>query len=197
MTAPLAIIESAPARQEAHIKALWEAFRRADEERTKRGLEFGRAMYELRERGEVVPGGTTFRRVMENLEIPHTTAYRWIARYEESIGIREAPTTATLPAAVKIPGDDSGHGTDEPGRHEEKPSKREENSVESPRDRIAHDLSTMSEVRTFLNGLDVAPVARLFTDDELTQWIDDSWECRSAVDRFRLQLLAEQKRRAR
>ena len=119
MTAPLAIVESAPTREEAHIKALWEAFREADEERTERGLEFGRALHEMRERSEVVQGGTSFNRTLDALNIPRRTAYYWITHYEESIGLRELPPTPVVTpqpvvAAPTVVGGGSGHGTDQP-----------------------------------------------------------------------------------
>jgi hypothetical protein len=79
----------------AKIKELWDSYREADGERTKRGLEFGKALYELREKyrvprashvGDTRGGG--FEAVIQRLNIPNATAYRWINRYEESIGER-------------------------------------------------------------------------------------------------------------
>ena len=55
----------------------------------KHGLEFGRLCYNFRKRSKVVSGGTTFDSTLDRLNIPHATAYRWIAKYEESIGVRE------------------------------------------------------------------------------------------------------------
>ena len=69
--------------EEQNIKSMWTALQVAEGQLEKRGLKFGQALYEYREKSEVVSGGTTFRNTLERLGIPHATAYRWIARYEE------------------------------------------------------------------------------------------------------------------
>jgi hypothetical protein len=74
--------------EKQRIKFLWTALQVAEGQIEKRGLQFGEALYTYRERSEVVPGGTTFRSTLDKLNIPPTTAYRWIAIYEESIGTR-------------------------------------------------------------------------------------------------------------
>lgn len=74
--------------EEQNIKLLWRVLQVTEGQVEKRGLRFGEALYKYRERSEVVPGGTTFRSTLDKLNIPPTTAYRWIAKYEESTGAR-------------------------------------------------------------------------------------------------------------
>jgi hypothetical protein len=74
--------------EEQIIKSLWTALQVAEGQTEKRGIQFGEALYKFREKSEVVPGGTTFRSTLDKLNIPPTTAYRWIAKYEEFIGTR-------------------------------------------------------------------------------------------------------------
>jgi hypothetical protein len=96
MRTSMAIIEREGERSENHIKKLWLAFQAADVERTQRGLEFGKAMCELRVSHKRVSGETRstpgFEGVCDRLEIPRATAYRWMERYEVSIGKREPKT---------------------------------------------------------------------------------------------------------
>jgi len=54
------------------------------------GLTFGALCYQFRMSAEVVQGGTTFRETLAELNIPKSTAYFWMGRYEESIGLRES-----------------------------------------------------------------------------------------------------------
>ena len=101
MTAPIALpqeVSPAVDIQEQQIKITWTALQVAEEQLEKRGLAFGKALYEFRAASEVVSGGTTFRSTLDKLGIPHSTAYRWIAKYEESIGTR-----APKPIPVVIP----------------------------------------------------------------------------------------------
>lgn len=80
MRTSIAIIEREGERSENHIKKLWLAFQAADVERTQRGLEFGKAMCELRVIHKRVSGETRstpgFEGVCDRLEIPRATAYR-------------------------------------------------------------------------------------------------------------------------
>jgi len=87
------------APEEKHIQSLWTALQVASKQVEKRGLQFGQAVYEYRAESEVVSGGTTFRGTLEKLGIPHATAYRWIARYEESTGARP-PIPASAPKSA-------------------------------------------------------------------------------------------------
>jgi transposase-like protein len=75
--------------EEQNIKICWTALQVAEKQLQKRGLAFGQAVSEYRAKSEVVQGGTSFRATLEKLNIPHSTAYFWIAKYEESIGARE------------------------------------------------------------------------------------------------------------
>ena len=74
--------------QEQKIKSLWAALQVAEGQAEKRGLQFGQALYELRENSYHVRRIGGLEGVLEGLEIPKATAYRWIAKYEESIGTR-------------------------------------------------------------------------------------------------------------
>jgi transposase-like protein len=89
---------------EQNIKTLWTALQVAEGQLQKRGLAFGQAVFEFRQKSEVVQGGTSFRATLEKLNIPHSTAYFWIAKYEESVGTREpkpAPVATPEPTPVE------------------------------------------------------------------------------------------------
>src|SRR5215469_6152879 len=113
MTAPvISIIESATARDESRIKAAWEKFQEADRYRAQRGLEFGKAMYEYRAKHSAqgrrtdltssTDGESSFSELLRKLEIPSSTAYKWITRYEESIGIKQKPAPVIEAGPVEI-----------------------------------------------------------------------------------------------
>lgn len=62
------------------------------------GLQFGKAVFELRAGAETCAGGTTFNATLDRLGIPRRTAYRWIKKYELSIGVRPpVPEVAGIP----------------------------------------------------------------------------------------------------
>jgi|SRR5215472_3197457 len=77
-----------------------------DRERTRHGLEFGKAMYEYREQCSAHGNhqGKGFLQLCKKLEPPQSTAYYWINAYEESAGIRQvvAPAVATTPLAEPL-----------------------------------------------------------------------------------------------
>jgi hypothetical protein len=112
----------APATPTPEEQAILDAYQKTE----RHGLEFGRPCYEYRAKSEVVSGGTTFNQTLDKLEIPHSSAYRWIARYEISIGLREpAEISPTQPRANVAP----PHGVTEEswqqmGRAERLESKR-------------------------------------------------------------------------
>ncbi len=66
--------------------------------RREAGLALGKALFDLRAEAEVVSGGTTFDSTLKTLGVPHRTAYRWIKKYELSVGIRS-------PVDVKVDGE--------------------------------------------------------------------------------------------
>jgi hypothetical protein len=74
----------------SRVRATWDALCVSEKITNKRGLDFGRALYDLRDslKSEVVSGGTTFDRTLSEFSIPHSTAYRWLTRYEEESGKR-------------------------------------------------------------------------------------------------------------
>ena len=87
---------------EQNIKLLWTALQVAEGQVEKRGLQFGKALYEYREthsaqgrRTDLVLDGTkleTFEEFCDRLDIARRTAYNWITKYEESIGTRPPKT---------------------------------------------------------------------------------------------------------
>jgi hypothetical protein len=84
--------------EEQNITLLWKVLQVAEGQRDKRGLKFGQAMYEYREKHSASGRRTdlvssearleTFEEFCDRLSIPRATAYRWIAKYEEFIGTR-------------------------------------------------------------------------------------------------------------
>jgi len=80
--------------EEQNIKSLWTGLQVAEKQNEKRGLQFGQAMYEYREkhsaqgqRSDLVSSETkseTFEEFCDRMGIPRATAYRWIARYKEA-----------------------------------------------------------------------------------------------------------------
>lgn len=70
---------------EQKIKVLWTALQVAGKQQEKRGIDFGKALYELRESSQA---RRNWLEVIEKLGIPTATAYRWITRYEEVLGDR-------------------------------------------------------------------------------------------------------------
>jgi transposase-like protein len=86
--------------EEQNIMLLWKVLQVAEGQREKRGLQFGQAVYEYRKK-HAAPGrrtdlnlvlnetrSETFEEFCDRLGIVRSTAYRWIAKYEESIGTR-------------------------------------------------------------------------------------------------------------
>ncbi|MGA9508497.1 MAG: hypothetical protein WBV55_07605 [Candidatus Sulfotelmatobacter sp.] len=81
--------------KENQIRELYAKYQSADGQaqasnavRREAGLALGKALFDLRAEAEVVSGGTTFDSTLKTLCVPHRTAYRWIKKYELSIGIR-------------------------------------------------------------------------------------------------------------
>jgi transposase-like protein len=84
--------------EEQKVKSLWTALQVAEGQTEKRGLQFGEAVYKLREkykiqgtRNDLSPDGEKlegYLSVLNKLGIPEETARRWRIRYEESIGTR-------------------------------------------------------------------------------------------------------------
>ena len=104
---------SPPAVEEQKIKVLWTALQVADKQQEKRGIEFGQAMYEYREkhsaqgrRTDLVTSVTkseTFEEFCDRLHIVRMTAYRWITRYEEIKGERPTkPKMTYVPKPIEI-----------------------------------------------------------------------------------------------
>lgn len=97
--------------EEQQIKSLWTALQVAEGQREKRGLQFGQAVFEYRKK-HAAPGrrtdlnlvlnetrSETFEEFCDRLGIVRSTAYRWIAKYEESIGTRlPKPTPDNRPS---------------------------------------------------------------------------------------------------
>ena len=65
------------------IKARWVALQVAEGQTEKRGLSFGEAVYNLRDKYKGSEEG--YLSILNKLNIPPGVAYYWIAKYEESI----------------------------------------------------------------------------------------------------------------
>ncbi len=143
---------------EQKIKSLYTALQVADKQQEKRGLQFGQAMYKYREehsaqgkRLDLVSVETkleTFEVFCDRLEISRATAYRWITRYEESVGERPIPTPSAAPVVKYIP---------EPDPVPEPPSKApmtvEERDNQQLRDFTHRLVSVTSAMKTLIaNG---------------------------------------------
>lgn len=76
------------AKQE--IGGAWIRYRQSAIKYFKDGLEFGRTchQWQARYRAQGSRSGRGFERLLEELHIPKTTAYRWIRRYEIKWGLR-------------------------------------------------------------------------------------------------------------
>jgi hypothetical protein len=180
MTATVTIISPAP--DAARLRATWQAYQVADAERSKRGLDFGKACYELRERSKVVPGGTSFRTPLNDLDIPHTTAYRWLDRYEQSIGVR--PVTLEMKPVeddpVESPQEDviSYAEPEEPAR----PLTRRQTAMSDARKRrFEEGLSMIGGACEAINGLDIPAIAAELTHAETNAWIEKAVAARSEL----------------
>lgn len=82
------------------IVIAYQSLKRQDEIRQPYGLEFGRLCYNFRERTKRPDGfrvscetQSSFDATLDRLNVPRATAYRWITRYEESIGVRKPKVT--------------------------------------------------------------------------------------------------------
>jgi hypothetical protein len=82
------------AHEERRVLETWAAYQAADRTRTTRGIDFGKALYKLRNKYATPGRRGGFKAVLERTGINHDTAYRWIARYEESTGEREPSPTS-------------------------------------------------------------------------------------------------------
>ncbi len=75
---------------EASIALKWAEYQQADRQRTAKGLDFGKACYELREQTKAQGSrtGEGFTAALDKLGVSKPTAYRWINRYAQSAGLR-------------------------------------------------------------------------------------------------------------
>jgi hypothetical protein len=81
-------IDSSAAKRE--ITVAWEQYRESTIRHYKDGFAFGRVCYEWRSAytAQGSRSGKGFNRLLAELAIPKTTAYRWIRRYELKNGLR-------------------------------------------------------------------------------------------------------------
>lgn len=81
------------------LKTAWDAYRKADAERSQRGLTFGKLCYQLRKRyraqGSRTGGG--FDSILKANKIPISTAYFWLNRYETEAGLKLLPRLEEVP----------------------------------------------------------------------------------------------------
>jgi hypothetical protein len=96
---PVAVVEEAGTEAQA-IKTLYAAYQRADgrakasaEDRRTVGLALGKALCDMQK--DCVSLRQGFRDALKELAIPHATAYRWIKKYELSVGIKPVPVVAS------------------------------------------------------------------------------------------------------
>jgi len=85
--------------EEQNLKCLWRILQVTEEKLERRGLQFGQAVYNLREkykiqgtRNDLSPSDDKlegYLDVLNKLGIPEATARRWRIRYEEAIGTRQ------------------------------------------------------------------------------------------------------------
>ena len=100
-TAPDAYLQSGSSPPtKADLKHGWETYRRNAEPH---GLAFGKLCYDFRIHSEVVQGGTSFTQTLADLNIPRRTAYYWITRHEELIGVRQPALEPEPAEEVSVP----------------------------------------------------------------------------------------------
>jgi len=146
--------------EEHNIKSLWTALQVAEKQIDKRGLQFGQAMYDCRERHSASGRRTdlvskseksetrleTFEEFCDRLAIPRATAYRWIAKYEESIGTRLPKPTPDTPSEPPYEVESSAQANSRDVSPSEDSARRLSEDLEPSAD--APPLSTNSEVET-------------------------------------------------
>lgn len=79
-----------PATAKRDIGVAWEKYKESTIRHYKDGVEFGRVCYEWRTayKAQGSRSGKGFNRLLAELAIPKTTAYRWVRRYELKHGLR-------------------------------------------------------------------------------------------------------------
>jgi hypothetical protein len=122
-TTPPAIIEYDISALEQRVTDAWAAYQQKAEPL---GIDFGKACSELREKGEVVQGGTTFSRRLLELSIPRSTACWWIDRYETLIGVKEPKPfvespVEPAPESVEVDSDTNPEPNDPPVLQQTRP----------------------------------------------------------------------------
>jgi hypothetical protein len=128
--------------EEQNIMLLWKVLQVAEGQREKRGLQFGKAMYEYREKHSAqgrrtdlvtrVTKSETFEEFCDRLGIVRMTAYRWIAKYEESIGTRlpkpnpDNRPSETTSCGVKVEAESTAQANSRNVSSDEDPSSAED-----------------------------------------------------------------------
>ena len=146
---------SATTAEEQNIKSLWTALRVAEGQLEKRGLQFGEAVYKLREKYKIQ--GTRndlasdaaklegYFDVLNRLEIPEATARRWRNRYEEFIGTRVIPKPNPEPNPVEVEAD--------PAEPEPPPPPRPTSTPAVLVTKAEHDIDSIRNLVKRLTGI--------------------------------------------
>lgn len=95
---PIAHFQEASAENE--IRAAWRKYKRME----KYGLAFGKTCYQWQQKFATRSGvgnkGHGMVPILESLRIPVSTAYWWIDRYKESIGLKDSADIEFVPGMV-------------------------------------------------------------------------------------------------
>lgn len=77
-------------RSSEELSHAWQQYKSSTVKHFKDGLEFGKKCYEWRRQYKAQGSriGTGFERILEQLHIPKTTAYRWMNYYADKEGLR-------------------------------------------------------------------------------------------------------------
>jgi hypothetical protein len=189
----VSIVEHQAGRDEAYVKAAWVAFQAADRERTKRGLELGQELYQLREkysargrRTDLVSDETTFESTCDRLAIPRATAYRWIARYEESEGLRRP-----MPVVGEVVDVAAEQGFEHEGALPVR-TPRQQQLIESAKRGMIDVLSLAGGLSSGLERLALVKITAACDSVEIDIWAAKADEVAGAFRRFAKNLRAQQ-----
>jgi hypothetical protein len=183
--------------EEQQIKSLWTALQVAEGQREKRGLQFGQAVYEYREkhsgqgrRTDLVSSETrleTFEEFCDRLNIPRATAYRWIAKYEEFIGTRlSKPNPDNRPSEttsyeVKVEADPTAQATSMDVSPDENSSSAEDDlppeskpeptpPTRTPTAVVSYEKRDLEQLGSLAHRLDSVSLALKQVVDAIAKW---------------------------
>jgi hypothetical protein len=128
-----AIVETEQEIAKTQIAGAWKAYQAVE----KHGLAFGAVLAEWKQKfasrsGGIGTRGTGLSPILDTIGIPHSTAYFWIGRYEESIGLRKPKPAPEPKPAASQPEPPSQPPQDEPEPSEQSDFEPEESEPTSP-----------------------------------------------------------------